>query len=283
MVDLPLGLQLSDDDFLSFDGPTGAVVALDDSRQTFFHHLGLREDVWDHKVIYWRMKKEAKSAMERLFASRRSLRAEIMEDESIIAPFDVDQISELAFQEQVEMIYKTASPKTLSWYSMMDIGDGKNWVIRWMLWRVLRKAAVPDLKKENSASERDSLCPFTTPSTVADARTEPSISALPAPAWVNTLTPLPPPAIDRGDPGDQYVGMSQATIQRPASVDRAVQAAEPSRRSVKSAPSLKRAAREVDEPDDERPRKVIKTEPDSAPEAVSPCRSSDFWSRVLNT
>ena len=74
--------------------------------------------------------------MKRLFSDRESLRPNLTENTSIIPPFTLQQISELAFQRQVDTIYDSAVLKTKGLYSLVHTDDG-NWVIRWMLWRAI--------------------------------------------------------------------------------------------------------------------------------------------------
>jgi hypothetical protein len=76
--------------------------------------------------------------MERLFKSRKSLQPELMDDASVRPPFSLTQITETAFQRQVEKIYRLASSQTRGIYDLTKTEHAGNWVIRWMLWRVVQ-------------------------------------------------------------------------------------------------------------------------------------------------
>ena len=52
----PLSLRLSLDDFVLTDGPTGVVVAPNESKHNFFRHLGLSQSNYMHQVLYEKMK-----------------------------------------------------------------------------------------------------------------------------------------------------------------------------------------------------------------------------------
>lgn len=158
MTSKRLCTRLSDDDFLSFDGPTGVTVEPDGPRSDFFHHLGLREHNHRHRMLYRRMKQEAKAGMNRLFETRKSLRPDIVDDESVQPPYSLKQISELAFQRQLEAIYQLASKQTQGFYEINRQEDGINWVIRWMLWRVIQARQNQEIRSASSSSGAETDC-----------------------------------------------------------------------------------------------------------------------------
>ncbi|KXT07857.1 hypothetical protein AC579_9721 [Pseudocercospora musae] len=184
--------RLSLDDFLSFNGPTGIIVAPDDSRANFLHHIGLSERTYRHRMLYRRMKREAVAGMERLFESRKSLEAEYVDDETIQPPFSVAHISECAFRRQVTKIYETASNKTRGIYDLTWTQDEGNWVIRWMLWRVLQRRQVRSSHTLSSSGETECSATSTCDSSVVDS--------------VQTVTTSPfwaaNPALTSHDPSD---------------------------------------------------------------------------------
>jgi len=58
-------------------------------------------------------------------------------------PYSNAQIGEHAISEQVKSIYRDARPETRELYNLGLVGsatkeEGDNWIIRWMLWHVLR-------------------------------------------------------------------------------------------------------------------------------------------------
>lgn len=148
-------MRLSDDDFLSFDGPTGVTVEPDGPRGDFFHHLGLREHNCRHIQLYRKMKQEAKAGMARLFDTRKSLQPELIDDESVQPPYSLTQITEFAFQRQVEAIYQLSSKQTHGFYEINRQEDGTNWVIRWMLWRVIRARHSLEIQAAGGGAETD--------------------------------------------------------------------------------------------------------------------------------
>lgn len=106
--------------------------------------------------------------MERLFKSRNSLQPELIQDETISPPFSLTQISETAFQRQVEKIYESASSQTKGIYDLTRTDHEGNWVIRWMLWRVIQsrqkrlvRAMSSDGEAESSKISNESLAPRT--------------------------------------------------------------------------------------------------------------------------
>ncbi|KAF2215385.1 hypothetical protein CERZMDRAFT_56957 [Cercospora zeae-maydis SCOH1-5] len=155
MTDARLCSLLTLDDFLCFDGPTGVVVAQDDSRTSFFHHLGLQENTYRHRVLYRKMKAEAKAGMRRLFSDPRSLDQSVARGKTITPPYTVKQLSELAFQREVENIYHNASRQTRGIYDITRTANGHNWVIRWMLWHVIQAQHADEHRATSSAGEDD--------------------------------------------------------------------------------------------------------------------------------
>ncbi|KAM3416910.1 hypothetical protein BST61_g8498 [Cercospora zeina] len=126
---------LSLDDFLSFDGPTGVMVAQNDSRTNFFHHLGMSETTYRHRVLYRKMKQEAKAGMRRLFGDPRSLDQSAARGKTVTPPYTVTQI-------QTRGIYEITRP-----------ANGQNWVIRWMLWHVIQARHAEENRATSSAGE----------------------------------------------------------------------------------------------------------------------------------
>lgn len=159
--------RLSMDDFLSFDGPTGTAVGPDGTRSDFFLHLGLSERNHRHRILYRRMKQEAKAGMERLFDTRKCLQPELVDDESVQAPYNLKQITEWAFQREIEKVYECASSRTRGIYDIIHTGEGNNWVIRWMLWRVVQAAQDRVSRATSSGGETDCSM-LTTCSTATD-------------------------------------------------------------------------------------------------------------------
>ena len=218
--------QLSLDDFLSFDGFTGLTVAPDDTRRNFFRHLGLQERNHRHRLIYRRMKREARVAMQRLFDSRKCLRPELVDDETVVLPYRLDQIAESSFQQEVEKIYKTASRQTRGIYDLTNTGDGRHWVIRWMLWRVVRQCEKREWQASSSGAETDSSM-LSTCSTATDypsVRTEHFSPPYSSPTWMMSgLTPHdysdsedweePEPKVIKMDP-DEHVFLKPAIPSR---------------------------------------------------------------------
>ncbi|KAI5361954.1 hypothetical protein Slin15195_G056030 [Septoria linicola] len=147
--------RLSLDDFLCFNGPTGVTVAHDDSRSNFFHHLGLQENSYRHRMLYSKMKQEAKAGMQRLFDSPYSLASDIMQDKTVAPPYSVNQMSEVAFQQEVKNIYARASRSTRGIYDLTRTDNGQNWVIRWMLWHVIQGRESQVARVTSSAGETD--------------------------------------------------------------------------------------------------------------------------------
>ncbi|KAK4623923.1 hypothetical protein CLAFUW4_06404 [Fulvia fulva] len=192
--------RLSMDDFLSFDGPTGIAVGPDGTRSDFFLHLGLSERNNRHRIIYRRMKQEAKNGMERLFDTRKSLQPEMVDDDSVQAPYNLKQITEWAFQRQVEHIYDNASINTRGIYDIIRTGDGSNWVIRWMLWRVIQCAQDRVIRATSSGGETE-CSTLTTCSTATDhssVRTEETSPAY----WPSTVSPHDFSDSDDWDPSE---------------------------------------------------------------------------------
>lgn len=159
--------RLSMDDFLSFDGPTGISVGPDGTRSDFFLHLGLSEPNNRHRNIYRRMKQEAKAGMDRLFGTRKCLQPELVDDESVQAPYNLKQITEWAFQREVGHIYENASTRTKGIYDIIRTSNGSNWVIRWMLWRVIQAAQDRTARATSSGGETECSM-LTTCSTATD-------------------------------------------------------------------------------------------------------------------
>ncbi|EME45706.1 hypothetical protein DOTSEDRAFT_71413 [Dothistroma septosporum NZE10] len=178
--------RLSMDDFLSFDGPTGIAVGPDGTRSDFFLHLGLSERNLRHMIIYEKMKQEAKAGMERLFDTRRCLQPELLDNESVQAPYNLKQITEWAFQCEVEKIYETASSRTRGIYDIISTGDGSNWVIRWMLWRVIQGAQDHKARAISSGGETD-CSTLTNCSTAVDYPSIRTDDVSPA-YWPNTIS-----------------------------------------------------------------------------------------------
>ena len=180
--------RLSMDDFLSFDGPTGVAVVPDGTRSEFFLHLGLSERNHRHRILYRRMKQEAKAGMERLFGTRKCLQPELVDDESVQAPYNLKQITEWAFQREVDRVYEDASPRTRGIYDIIRTGDGSNWVIRWMLWRVVQAAQDRVARATSSGGETDHSTTLTTCSTATDYRSVRTDRASPA-YWASMVSP----------------------------------------------------------------------------------------------
>lgn len=155
MSDTKLCSLLSLDDFLCFNGPTGVVVAQDDSRTNFFHHLGLQENAYRHRMLYRKMKEEAKVGMRRLFGDPKSLDQSVARGKTVTPPYSVSQMSELAFQREVENIYENASRQTRGIYDLTRTVNGHNWVIRWMLWHVIQARHAGENRAASSAGEED--------------------------------------------------------------------------------------------------------------------------------
>lgn len=147
--------RLSPDDFLTFDGPTGSSVSPNDTRGEFFLHLGLHESNYRHRVLYRKMKSEARAGMERLFQSRKSLQQELIHDLTVVPPFSLVQMTEVAFQQEIKQIYDTASSSTKGIYDIVG-GRNGNWVIRWMLWRVVQTRLSEETRASSSGTETDS-------------------------------------------------------------------------------------------------------------------------------
>ncbi|KAK4502488.1 hypothetical protein PRZ48_005913 [Zasmidium cellare] len=182
MTSKRLCARLSDDDFLSFDGPTGVTVEPDGPRRDFLHHVGLREHNYRHMMLYRKMKQEAKAGMNRLFETRKSLQAELVDDETVQPPFSLTQITDFAFQREVQTIYQMASKQTRGFYEINRQPDGLNWVIHWMLWRVIRSAQTQELSSASSGAETDcsmlSTCSTAMEYSIPSVRTE-----QPSPRW----------------------------------------------------------------------------------------------------
>ncbi|CAK4020854.1 Hypothetical predicted protein [Lecanosticta acicola] len=216
MTEMRLCTQLSLDDFLCIDGLTGVTVLPDDTRRNFFRHLGLQEHNYRHRLLYRRMKQEARVAMQRLFDTRDSLRPELIDDETVTVPYRLDQIAETAFQVQVEEIYRTASRQTRGIYDLTNTGDGRHWVIRWMLWRIVRQSEGQDYQATSSGAESD-YSMLSTCSTATDypsVRTDHLSPPWSSPLWMpSRLTPHdysdsedweePPPKAIKLDPDDR--------------------------------------------------------------------------------
>lgn len=161
--------HLSLDDFLSFDGPTGVTVAPDDTRENFFLHLGLDNHNYRHRLLYKKMKQEARAGMRRLFETRDCLHPHLVHDETVSIPYSLEQITELAFRGEVGNIYEKASKQTREFYAIIGSGDGSNWAIRWMLWRVVQSAQRRSLEAQPNNHDLETECtPSSVGSTVMD-------------------------------------------------------------------------------------------------------------------
>lgn len=97
---------------------------------------------------------EAKAAMQRLSENPDSLDSSII-GAAVKPPYSVNQMSEAAFQREVETIYRTACKQTRGIYNLTQADNGQNWVIRWMLWHVLQARQDEDLRATSSAGETD--------------------------------------------------------------------------------------------------------------------------------
>jgi hypothetical protein len=105
---------------------------------------------------------EAKAGMKRLLESRASLHPELIPDENIVPPFKLTQMTEIAFQREIETIYNTASRSTKGIYDIIDDQHG-SWVIRWMLWRVIQARLAEEARALNSGTETDVSIPACSP------------------------------------------------------------------------------------------------------------------------
>lgn len=105
--------------------------------------------------------------MERLFSTRHSLQPELVDDYRVLPPFNLKQITESAFQHQVEKIYDASSRQTRGIYDIIG-GNNGNWAIRWMLWRVIQSRLAEEMRATSSGADTicsvPSLCSSTTSS-----------------------------------------------------------------------------------------------------------------------
>lgn len=186
--------QLSLDDFVFLD-PTGVSLNPDDTRSNFFKHIGLNETIFRHRLIYRRMKvrrlalapssyvltldqAEARAGMDRLFSTRKSLQPELMDNPHVLPPYNLLQITESAFQQQVEKIYESSSKQTRGIYDIVG-GSNGNWAIRWMLWRVIQSRLAEEARATSSGAD-------TTCSSVYSSRTKSSFAGPPTPHTAST-------------------------------------------------------------------------------------------------
>ncbi|KAF2163263.1 hypothetical protein M409DRAFT_57557 [Zasmidium cellare ATCC 36951] len=204
MTSKRLCLRLSDDDFLSCDGPTGLTVEPDGPRRDFLHHVGLKEHIYRHMLLYRKMKQEAKAGMSRLFETRKSLQAELVDDESVQPPYTLIQITDFAFQREVQTIYQLASKQTRGFYDINQQADGVNWVIHWMLWRVIRATPNQEISSASSGVETDcsmlSTCSTAMEYSIPSVRTE-----QPSPKWWMNSSLSPHNFSDSEDLGEREV------------------------------------------------------------------------------
>jgi len=164
--------HLSLDDFV-FLNPTGVSLSPDDTRSNFFKHVGLEETIYRHRLIYRKMKTEARAGMERLFSTRKSLQPELMDNPHVQPPYNLLQITESAFQQQVERIYECSSKQTRGIYDIVG-GSNGNWAIRWMLWRVIQSRLAQEVRATSSGAD-------TTCSSMWSASTKSSVAGPPTP------------------------------------------------------------------------------------------------------
>jgi hypothetical protein len=82
----------------------------------------------------------------------------------------------VAFQQEVERIYNTASVSTKGIYDIVG-GPNGNWVIRWMLWRVIQARLTDETRASSSGTDTDASIPVYSP---------PAEYSLPTPQSNNT-------------------------------------------------------------------------------------------------
>ncbi|KAJ8605968.1 hypothetical protein MRB53_041261 [Persea americana] len=120
--------------------------------------------------------------MNRLFETRKSLQTELIDDDTVQPPFSLTQITDFAFQREVQTIYQLASKQTRGFYDINRQADGLNWVIHWMLWRVIRSAQNLEIVSASSGAETDcsmlSTCSTAMEYSIPSVRTE-----QPSPRW----------------------------------------------------------------------------------------------------
>lgn len=94
--------------------------------------------------------------MDRLFSTRKSLQPELVNDPLVLPPYNLSQITEVSFQQQVEKVYETSSKQTRGIYDIIAGGNSGNWAIRWMLWRVIQRRLAEEARATSSGA--DTVC-----------------------------------------------------------------------------------------------------------------------------
>lgn len=98
--------------------------------------------------------------MERLFSTRKSLQPELIRDLHIVPPYNLTQITESAFQREVEKIYEASSKQTRGIYDIVG-GNNGNWAIRWMLWHVVQGRLAEEVQATSSGADNECSRPST--------------------------------------------------------------------------------------------------------------------------
>ncbi|KAK4624091.1 hypothetical protein CLAFUR4_06257 [Fulvia fulva] len=134
-MDGQLRNQLSLDDFLDLNGPTGEVCYPSESKESFLAKLGLDESKYTHKRVHVRMRREAKAQYELALATPelRNLLASAKSAEEKQSAMDY------VTQQVKQMIYQAASSETKFIYDLVRNDKRECWVIDWVLRREITR------------------------------------------------------------------------------------------------------------------------------------------------
>lgn len=106
---------------------------------------------------------------------------ELVGDRHVVPPFNLVQITESAFQQQVEKIYEASSRQTRGIYDIVG-GSNGNWAIRWMLWRVIQTRLAEEVRATSSGA--DTTCSM--PSMCSSSSSKYSLPSLQTPRTSST-------------------------------------------------------------------------------------------------
>lgn len=99
--------------------------------------------------------------MSRLFSTRKSLQPELVGNPHVVPPYNLLQITECAFQQEVQRIYEGSSKQTRGIYDIVG-GSNGNWAIRWMLWRVIQSRLAEEAHENSRGADLTCSRPSTT-------------------------------------------------------------------------------------------------------------------------